>query len=225
MIVTEGAVLGSGSGTGTIIDDDSNNAPVAVDDSAAATSEVEQIIDVLANDSDPEGDPFVVESVDSPTAQGGTVVMNPDNTLSYTSTPGFTGTDTFSYTISDGQGGLSTATVTVDVSDVSTPTMFVSDISFQSRKGGKEWRAAFEIRDENGLAVSGATIVVTFNNVTFSGQTDSNGLFRTNWLRLSRGNYQAEVVDLALLDHTWDTAQGWLEDDDNDGLPDRILSF
>jgi hypothetical protein len=218
-----GATIVDDTGVATIIDDDSNNDPVAVDDAATAESEVEQIIDVLANDSDPDGDSVVIDSVESPTPGGGTVVINPDNTLSYTSAPSFTGTDTFSYTVSDGQGGTATATVSIDVTGSSTSVMFVADISFQSRRGGKDWRAIFEVRDENGAAVSGATIEVTFNGQTFTGQSDSAGQFRTSWQRnLSSGSYQAEVVDLALLDYTWDTNQG-SGDSDGDGLPDDVL--
>ncbi len=135
-----GATLLDDTGVATILDNDSNNAPVAVDDGAATSTETEEIIDVLANDFDSDGDTLFVDSVVSPTSEGGTVVINPDNTLSYTSASSFTGIDTFSYTISDGQGGVSTATVTVEVTEVATTAMFVANIDFDSRKGGRDWR-------------------------------------------------------------------------------------
>ncbi|MDV6029899.1 MAG: hypothetical protein F9B45_07285 [Phycisphaera sp. RhM] len=221
----EGIAISDGIGIGTILDDDSNNLPIAVDDSASADSEVEQIIDVLANDSDPDGDPITIVSVDSSSVGGGSVVINPDNTLSYTSAPGFAGSDSFTYRISDGQGGTATATVTVDVTQVSDTAMFVSDISFQSRKGNKQWRAIYEVRDEFGSVVTGASITVTFAGQTYSGQTDGNGQFRTAWLRLSSGSYEAEVTDLALLDHIWDLTQGVSDSADADPYPDRLLTF
>ena len=203
-----------------------NNIPVAVDDATTAETGLEKIIDVLANDFDSDGDTIAIDSVVSPTSGGGTVVINPDNTLSYFSASGFSGIDFFSYTISDGNGGTSTATVTLDVTEVTTTAIFVADISFDSRKRGRDWRAVFEIRDETGVVVSGATIEVTFNDQTFTGQTGSDGLFRTSWqARLSNDTYLAEVNDLALLDHTWDTNQGWTGDTDGDGLPGSELSF
>ncbi|MCH5377132.1 MAG: Ig-like domain-containing protein, partial [Planctomycetes bacterium] len=219
-----GATLIDWEALGQIIDDDSNSDPVAVADSSTADSEVEQIIDVLANDSDSDGDPLIVDSV-GPTSDGGAVVINGDNTISYTSAPGFSGIESFDYTISDGRGGTATATVTVDVADTSSTVMFVADISFQSRKGGKEWRAIFEVRDELGATVTGANITITFAGQSYSGQTDGNGQFRSDWLRLSSGSYEAEVTDLAFLDYTWDLTQGVLDGNDPDLFPDALLQF
>jgi hypothetical protein len=70
-----------GQGEATILDNDSNLAPVAANDAATTDTEVEKIIAVLTNDSDPDGDPLVVDSV-GPTSVGGTVVINADNTIS-----------------------------------------------------------------------------------------------------------------------------------------------
>src|SRR3546814_6923534 len=44
----------------------------------------------------------------------GSVTINPDNSLTYTPTPDFFGTDSFAYTVSDGVGSA-TATVSVTV--------------------------------------------------------------------------------------------------------------
>ena len=48
----------------------------------------------------------------------GTVVINANNTVTYTPTASFTGLDSFTYTVSDGNGGFDTATVTIDVMPV-----------------------------------------------------------------------------------------------------------
>jgi subtilisin-like proprotein convertase family protein len=123
--------------------------------------------------------------------------------------------------ISDGQG---VGTILNDDAQVAS-TMFVDAINFQSRKGNKEWRAIFEVRDEFGAAVVGASITVTFAGQTYSGQTDGNGQLRTDWLRLSSGSYEAEVTDLVLLDYNWEQTLGWPGDSDDDGLPDRLLTI
>ena len=88
-----------------------NCPPVAVDDTATTVNGFPVIIDVLANDSDPDGDPLTVTGVTDP--PNGTAVNNGDGTVTYTPDCGFFGIDTFDYTISDGQGGTDTGTVTV----------------------------------------------------------------------------------------------------------------
>ncbi len=92
-----------------------NNDPVAANDSGTTPQDSPVTVDVLANDGDVDGDPLSVTSVSSPTTQGGTAVILPDDRIRYTPPAGFAGTDTFSYNISDGQGGTDSANVTVTV--------------------------------------------------------------------------------------------------------------
>jgi gliding motility-associated-like protein len=75
-----------------------NDPPFAVDDSTGYDGEGALIVDVLNNDSDPNGDPLTVTSAD---AAHGTVTINNDGTLSYTAQDGFCGVDTITYTICD----------------------------------------------------------------------------------------------------------------------------
>ena len=73
---------------------------------------VDNALDVLANDSDPDGDPLTIVSVSAP--GNGQAAISGDVIL-YTPAAGFVGTDSFTYTIDDGFGGQATATVTVTV--------------------------------------------------------------------------------------------------------------
>ena len=94
----------------------SNPAPTANNDTATvAEDSAPTNIDVLANDTDPDGDTL---SVTMATAANGTVSILPNGTISYRPNANFNGTDTISYQISDGNGGFSTATVTVTVTPV-----------------------------------------------------------------------------------------------------------
>jgi hypothetical protein len=86
--------------------------PVANNDTATTTENQPVTIDVLANDSDPNGSTPSVTAF-SP-AHDGTVVLNGGGFVTYTPRPGFVGTDQFTYTIT-GPGGTATATVTVTV--------------------------------------------------------------------------------------------------------------
>lgn len=111
--ISDGA---GGTATSTVtvtVSDDPNSLPVAVDDTATAVSEVPLLnIDVLGNDSDPDGDPLTVTTA---TAPNGTVTINSDGSLNYTSDTDFVGEDTISYTIDDGVSGTATASVIVTV--------------------------------------------------------------------------------------------------------------
>ena len=92
-----------------------NDAPVAVDDPGASTSEdVAVTVDVLANDSDVDGDGLSVDSVTQPS--NGSVVNNGAD-VTYTPDADFNGTDSFTYTVTDGSL-TDTATVTVTVAAV-----------------------------------------------------------------------------------------------------------
>jgi len=88
-----------------------NRPPVARDDEARTERGEPVTIAVLANDSDPDGDPLEVTEVGDP--KHGAAAANPDGTVTYT--PGRAGKDTFIYTISDGRGGTDDATVTIRV--------------------------------------------------------------------------------------------------------------
>ncbi|MGB2809711.1 MAG: Ig-like domain-containing protein, partial [Sedimentisphaerales bacterium] len=90
-----------------------NTPPVAVNDSATTTEGVAVVIDVLANDSDADGDALTVESVTQGT--NGSVVDNGDGTVTYTPNGAAPYIDTFTYTVNDGYFGTDTATVTVEV--------------------------------------------------------------------------------------------------------------
>jgi hypothetical protein len=88
-----------------------NRRPLAVDDSASGRAGFRVTIDVLANDSDADGDSLTVTGVTDP--PNGMAMINTDNTVTYDPDGCFVGTDTFTYTISDGNGGTDSATVSV----------------------------------------------------------------------------------------------------------------
>jgi hypothetical protein len=93
-----------------------NIAPVAENDSAAATAGQLATLDILNNDSDANGTlvPSSIALVDGPTKGIATVV---DGQIAYTPDADATGPDSFTYSVRDNQGGISnTATVTVTIS-------------------------------------------------------------------------------------------------------------
>lgn len=77
-----------------------NSAPIANDDSIATANQKTVEVDVIANDSDKDGDRMVVTKIGQP-ANGSAAIKN-DRTLAYTPNAGFSGQDQIEYTISDG---------------------------------------------------------------------------------------------------------------------------
>ena len=114
-----------------------NDPLTAVDDTPTTPEDTLININVLANDIDVDGDADVV-AITVPA--NGSATLNPDNTVAYTPTLNFNGTDIFNYSISDGVF-TDTAVVTVTVlsvndlpvvslSVVTTPTLEGTPIQF-----------------------------------------------------------------------------------------------
>ncbi len=111
-----------------------NPPPIVESDFASTDEDLPVLINVLGNDSDPDGDPLTI--IDTTPPANGTVTINPDGSITYTPNPGFNGTDTFTYTLEDGDGGTSTATVTVVVGPVNDSPL-ASTIPTQSDNDGE----------------------------------------------------------------------------------------
>lgn len=90
-----------------------NRPPVATADTAFTTPGVAVPISVLANDTDPDGDALTL--VSASVAAQGTVVVNANQTITYTPKAGFVGADTFTYIVRDAQGATATGNVSVTV--------------------------------------------------------------------------------------------------------------
>ncbi|HET6161309.1 MAG TPA: Ig-like domain-containing protein [Dongiaceae bacterium] len=116
-----------------------NNNPYAVADTATTTEGASILIDVLANDFDPDATIFgksaTLSLTDvSATSNGGFAMINFGQILYDPLTsfndlgPGETATDTFDYTISDGQGGSWTTSVTVTIKGAEVPVIDLSTL-------------------------------------------------------------------------------------------------
>ena len=95
-------------------DDPDEGAPIANDDTATITRSQSVTFNVLANDTDPDGDDLDLATVNSPSS--GTVVdFDLESGAVTYQAPGTAGTYRFDYTVTDGSDGTDTATVTVTV--------------------------------------------------------------------------------------------------------------
>ena len=90
-----------------------NDSPVARDDTAITGRGKAVAIDVLANDTDPDGDRLSIRSVAPSRSRGGIRIAR--NWIVWTPRPGFQGEARVPYAVMDGYGGTSRASVTIRV--------------------------------------------------------------------------------------------------------------
>ena len=167
-----------------------NRSPSAVNDAYTVDCTAPITFNVLANDTDPDGDALTITSVSTPSKgtvaiSGGKIVYTP----SATSCGG--GTDSFTYSISDGKGGVSTATVAVTINNttpVNNAPVAVNDAYTINCSTANTFNVLANDTDKDGDAltitsvsspgkgtatISGGKIVYTANASTCGGATDS----------------------------------------------------
>lgn len=94
-------------------DDGANRAPVATNDTASATRGQTITINVLSNDTDPDGDDLDLATVNSASGSTATPASIENGTVTYIA-PSAAGTYRFDYTATDGSlTDVATVTVTV----------------------------------------------------------------------------------------------------------------
>ncbi|MDH0521415.1 retention module-containing protein [Achromobacter xylosoxidans] len=164
---------------------DNNNAPLAINDVARTDEKSAVRGNLLINDSDPDGDPLSLVSINgrpmTPNgvavtgSNGGTFIVQPDG--SYVFVPGTsfqhlpegqTTTTTISYVVTDPSGATSTATVEVTVVGVNDPAQITA------AKPGDD---AGTVKEDGNL-VTGGKLDVTDKDAgeaTFNPQTDAKG--------------------------------------------------
>lgn len=98
-----------------------NRAPAARDDVASTVQGVILKTNVLANDTDPDGDALSLVRSGSP--DHGRAVCAPSGLCTYTPGTGFAGTDSFSYSVTDGRGASEFATARISVRETTRPTV------------------------------------------------------------------------------------------------------
>jgi hypothetical protein len=116
-----------------------NTAPTATADSATTDQDLAVTVDVLANDSDSDGN-LVPSSVvvTSQPSNGTTNINTTTGAITYTPAAGFTGQDSFAYTVSDDDGASSaaaTVTVTVEATTGNETINLTSDCGTASNVG------------------------------------------------------------------------------------------
>ena len=155
-----------------------NERPEAEDDAAETLEDEAVTVDVLANDTDPDGDSLRVESVSAP--EHGTTRIAAGGGVTYTPEANYHGSDRFTYVITDPEGETASAAVEVTVLSVNDPPVAVGSIPDQplDEGGGSvdvdvapyfedvdgdelTYRAASSDTDVATVSVAGAMLTVT----------------------------------------------------------------
>ncbi len=159
-----------------------NNAPTAAADGATTNEDTAVVVAVLGNDSDVDGDSLSVSAVTQ--GANGSVVINGDNTVTYTPNADFNGADSFTYTIDDGNSGSDTATVSVTVNAVNDAPAAAADSATTNEDTAVVVAVLGNDSDVDGdsLSVSavtqganGAVVINGDNTVTYIPNADFNG--------------------------------------------------
>jgi DNA/RNA endonuclease G (NUC1) len=92
-----------------------NDNPIAIADSAATNEDNSVTIDVVANDTDVDGDTLSLNTVGSPSHGSVSIVSGK---AVYSPAANYNGSDSFGYVVSDGHGGQANGSVSVTVTPV-----------------------------------------------------------------------------------------------------------
>lgn len=143
----------------------------AVDDNLAAIEDTPvtyAAADILGNDDVAPGETLVIDSVTA--VSGGSVVLNPDGTVTFTPDADFNGDASFDYVMSDTSGGTDSGTVTVTVASVNDAPVLDLDVfspgndaatSFTEGDSSLTLAPNAALTDDNS-SFDGATLTITF---------------------------------------------------------------
>jgi hypothetical protein len=157
-----------------------NDVPVAVDDAAVTAEDTAATFAVLANDAGVGDAPLTVTATDPP---HGAVVVNANNTVTYTPDANYNGPDSFQYTVRDADGQTSTATVTVTVTAANDVPNAVADAATTNEDTAV---TVAVLANDTGIGDApltvtaadpphGVVVVNANNTVTYTPDVDYNG--------------------------------------------------
>lgn len=163
-----------------------NRPPVAKGDSATTYLTAPVTINVLANDTDPDGNPLTITGITKP--YSGSAVINAGQTITFKPASGFSGAVQFTYVVKDGMGGVASSTVDVSVKTLvlalgfeegsGTVASDASGFGNHASVGGASWTA--EGMYGGALAFDGVNDLVT---VADAGSLDLAQMTLEAWVR------------------------------------------
>ena len=156
-----------------------NDAPDVVTDTLITNEDTSVTVaasELLANDSDEEGNALAI------TAVSGNAVLNADGTITYTPVANANGSDTFTYTVSDGMDS-STGTVNVTVNAVNDAPDVVADTLTTNEDTSVTVAASVLLANDSDIegdaltitAVDGNAVLNADGTITYTPVANANG--------------------------------------------------
>jgi uncharacterized repeat protein (TIGR01451 family) len=169
---------GGNNSTPPVVSTVGNVSPTTVDDTASGPRNTPVSVDVLANDSDANGDPLALIGV---TQTNGTASINGAN-VDFSAATNFLGTVVLTYTVIDGQGGTNTGLFTINITN--RPPVALDDAALVTNGVPRQLFPLVNDSDPDGdnLTITNASAsngTVTINpggtNLTFTATNLFNG--------------------------------------------------
>ena len=164
-------------------------------------------IDVLANDSDPDGDVINLTNVTQP--QNGTARIE-NNMIRYTPDPGFYGVNILEYNITDSYGANATGIVTITVKNASKLSIVEPQQGYVYINGNPKFTLKFLLAflDIDALAIGSITFKANITETEGSGEvgkvefyvddelktSDTTYPYNWTWNEFAIGIYTVEIV-------------------------------
>lgn len=171
-----------------------NEAPIAENDSTQTITNRAVEINVLANDTDPEGDTLSIDAI-LRAPNNGTLSIN-NNQITYTPSLNFSGNDDFIYQINDNKGGVSSATVFITVR---TNTQPIAHNDFSNTPLNQT--LLFNVTENDEDSVDDTLTVISVDNTqsggTFEALSDGHILFTPSNNFEGKVSTQYTVEDLS----------------------------
>ena len=176
-----------------------NASPVAADDSVGVNENTAISVDVLANDTDPDGDALSILSVGTP-ANGTAVIQG--GVIRYAPATDFSGSDQFTYRISDGNGGTDNGSVVVTVSNVNRPPVAVDDVVSNEQDDAVSIAVLVNDSDPDGDSISVQSVTQPANGVAAIAPSSMRVVYRPDAGFVGSDTFQYTVVDSNLATST-----------------------
>jgi hypothetical protein len=208
-----------GSDTATATITVPNQTPIGSDDSYITNTNIPLTFDdtngstgLLDNDSDSDGHTLSIQSIDTASANGGSIVDNGDGTYTYTPPALYSGNDSFRYVVSDGNGGTDTATVNFTISNAVSLTSATNDALLGNAAvnnfsgSGSNWHTTDIIRgggnqdtlvintDAASIDLAGATGVESIENIQLNADAAHEIIFSNDYFTRGTGVDTAYVA-------------------------------
>jgi VCBS repeat-containing protein len=150
-----------------------NHAPAAQDDILTVTEDTLLTGNLLANDSDPDGDMLIAEAITFSTPHG-TVAIASSGDFTYMPDQNYNGADSLNYTVADPSGAVASALVNINISPVNDAPIAHDDFFNGAEDSNLQGNILTNDSDIDGdaLTVTASTFATEHGNVTIATNGD-----------------------------------------------------